>query len=74
MHRYSTDNQANPGDTGPEGANMSAGLSALVAWRDEFEPDLEIWLTEFGYDVAQGSPDRAKQYGPFSAEEVRGMW
>jgi len=53
---------------------MSAGLSALVAWRDEFEPDLEIWLTEFGYDVAQGSPDRAKQYGPFSAEEVQGMW
>ena len=44
----STDNQANPGDVGPEGANMTAGLGALVAWRDEFEPELEVWLTEFG--------------------------
>jgi hypothetical protein len=67
FHGYSTDNQANPGDVGPEGANMSAGLAALVAWRDEYEPALEVWLTEFGFDVAQGSPDRAKQYGPFSA-------
>jgi hypothetical protein len=24
---------------------MTAGLSALVAWRDESEPELEIWLT-----------------------------
>eukprot|EP01047_Picozoa_sp_COSAG01_P033426 COSAG01_NODE_2460_length_7655_cov_15.411858_3_plen_610_part_00 len=74
FHGYSTDLQANPGDQGPEGANMTAGLRELVAWRDTYEPNMEVWLTEFGYDTSQGSPNRAKQYASYSAEEVQGMW
>ena len=59
---------------GPEAAKMFEGLQELVAWCNTYAPDLDVWLTEFGYDTAQGSPDRAKQYGKYSAEQVQGMW
>ena len=74
FHGYSTDNQADPSDETPEQAHMLEGLRELVAWRDAYEPRMELWLTEFGYDTAQGSVDRAKAYAQFSAEEVQAMW
>lgn len=74
FHGYSTDNQADPGDNTPEQAHMLEGLKELVAWRDLYEPRMELWLTEFGYDTAQGSPDRAKAYAQYSADQVQAMW
>lgn len=74
FHGYSTDEQADPGDATPEQAHMLEGLRELVAWRDRFEPQMQLWLTEFGYDTAQGSPDRAKAYAQYSAEQVQAMW
>ena len=74
FHGYSTDLQADPGDATPEQAHMLEGLTELVAWRDANEPSMELWLTEFGYDIAAGSPDRAKAYAQYSAEEVQAMW
>ena len=53
---------------------MLEGLKELVAWRDLYEPRMELWLTEFGYDTAQGSPDRAKAYAQYSADQVQAMW
>lgn len=74
FHGYSTDDQADPGDATPEQAHMLEGLRELVSWRDTFEPQMQLWLTEFGYDTAQGSPDRAKAYAQYSAEQVQAMW
>lgn len=74
FHGYSTDEQADPGDATPEQAHMLEGLRELVSWRDNFEPQMQLWLTEFGYDTAQGSPDRAKAYAQYSAEHVQAMW
>ena len=75
-YRYATlgDQQDGSADRTPEQAHMQEGLTQLVEWRNLNEPDLEVWLTEFGWDTAQGSPDRALAYGPYSAEEVQGMW
>jgi len=46
----------------------------LTQWRDANQPSLDVWLTEFGYDTAQGSPTKAQEYGRFTAEEVQAMW
>ena len=46
----------------------------LVAWRDANEPTMEVWLSEFGYDTNEHSPNLAPAYGVFDAEDVQGMW
>jgi len=35
---------------------------------------MEVWLSEFGYDTNEHSPNLAPAYGVFDAEDVQGMW
>lgn len=64
------------GDTGvsPEADGLRARLAALVAWRDRHLPGRELWLSEFGWDVNPGSPQRAPALGTLDAPAVQAAW
>jgi len=77
FHMYCTDGSSQHKQTTglpPEECDMRGQLSKLTAWRNTKTPELEIWLTEFGYDTNEKSPVRAPKYGSFSAQQVQGMW
>ena len=52
----------------------TAEIQAVVAWRNENEPDVDVWLSEFGWDTDPHSPNRVPVYGGHTANEVQGMW
>ncbi len=58
----------------PEQDHLRDKVRAVVQWRDQNVPGAEVWLTEFGYDVNQGSPQHAPQIGAYSPEEVQAQW
>ena len=58
----------------PEEDDLYGRLKKLVDYRNSYLPDQEIWLSEFGYDVHQNSPQRVSLIGDFDAEEVQGQW
>ncbi len=58
----------------PEQCGLGAQLKRLAAYRDQFLPGKEVWLTEFGYDTADHSRLRAPAIGSASAEVVQGQW
>jgi hypothetical protein len=58
----------------PEEDNLQTKLEFLVAYRDQYLPDHELWLTEFGYDTHPDSPQGVRSFGGFTNEEVQGIW
>jgi len=58
----------------PEEDDLYGRLKKLVTYRNLYLPGKEIWLSEFGYDVHQKSPQRVSLIGDFNAEEVQGQW
>lgn len=58
----------------PEEDNLYGRLKELVSYRNLYLPGKEIWVSEFGYDVHQKSPQRVPLIGKFDAEEVQGQW
>jgi len=78
LHHYSN-------DAGGQGGRPTAGISPeadglrerfqhVVEWRDQFLPDKEVWVSEFGYDTNPKSPQHAPAIGSADAEEVQGQW
>lgn len=58
----------------PEEGDLRGMLESTVDFRDRYLPDVDIWLSEFGWDTNQGSVISAKEYGDYSAWEVQAMW
>ena len=58
----------------PEEDDLYGRLKKLVDYRNSYLPGKEIWVSEFGYDVHQGSPQRVELVGNFDAEEMQGQW
>lgn len=69
----------------PEEWGLADALSKLIEYRDKYYPDVEIWLTEFGWDTNQSyeTPTSAHVYGEYEdtplgiikrAREIQGMW
>jgi hypothetical protein len=73
FHFYCNDDQTSKGAS-PEECDLEGVVKNLTRWRDLNEPSLQVWLSEFGYDTSPLSPNLAKAYGVFSAEDVQGMW
>ena len=75
FHGYgiSDDEQASD-DKSPEELNMMKELGTLVAWRDAYVPRMQIWDTEFGWDIDQRSPNRAPAYSHWTSYDVQAMW
>ncbi len=78
LHYYSSDGDSQQAfkTTGisPEADHVREKLSEIVAWRNAYLPDREVWVTEFGYDTNQKSPLHAPPIGVYSAEEVQAIW
>lgn len=77
FHHYSNDAESNGTQTvgiSPEADNVEQKLKELVDYRDTHLPDMEIWLTEFGYDTDPGSIQRAPVIDTLPQQEVQGMW
>src|SRR5690606_20601358 len=58
----------------PEEDGLKARVEKLANWRNEHLPDLELWISEFGYDTHPNSPQRAAQIKDFSRERVQAQW
>ena len=77
----------NPTGLSPEADYLYERISEFVSFRDKYLPDKEIWLSEFGWDTTQGSPNSATveyvkngvTYNEginvgLDGEEVQGRW
>ncbi|MBO5287210.1 MAG: hypothetical protein J6B34_03715 [Clostridia bacterium] len=60
----------------PEEGNIIANFDKIREWRDRYYPNLEIWLTEFGWDTNQSykTSTAAHAYGEFTGRQVQGIW
>jgi len=78
MHHYCNNAPApmQPSTSGisPEQDNLKEQLLALRSWLNIYLPGVEFWLSEFGWDTNQASPQRAPAIGPYTGEEVQAQW
>ena len=79
FHHYSSTGdeqgfQPNGSGISPEADHLREKSAALIAFRNRWLPDKEVWITEFGYDTNSKSPLHAPAIGTLSAEQVQGAW
>ena len=78
VHHYSNDGggQFGGGSAGisPEDDQLKEKMKALVDYRNQYMPDKEVWISEFGYDINPSSPQKAPAIDTTPAEEVQGQW
>ena len=60
----------------PEEGNIVGAFAPIMEWRDRYYPDMEIWLTEFGWDTNQSykTSTSSHAYGKYTGRQVQGMW
>ncbi len=59
----------------PEDSKIKERIQALVDYRDQYLPDLEIWMTEFGWDSGTNTtPFSPPAIGGYSREEIQAQW
>jgi hypothetical protein len=77
FHHYSNDGHFKSTATvgiSPEDDQFASTISGWCAYRDQWLPGVELWITEFGYDDTAPSDQRAPAIGPNSADVVQGQW
>ena len=60
----------------PEEYGLVEAMSDLVEFRDKYYPDVEVWLTEFGWDTNESyeTATSAHRYGEYTSRQVQAMW
>jgi hypothetical protein len=58
----------------PEEDGYKAKVLEVIDWRNEYAPETEVWLTEFGYDTNNKSPNRINPFAGFTQQEIQGQW
>ena len=60
----------------PEEANIAGTLSQLIAIRDKYYPEKEVWITEFGWDTNQSyaTSTSCHAYAEYTGRQVQAMW
>ena len=60
----------------PEQFGLVDAMSQLVEFRDKYYPNVEVWLTEFGWDTNQSyeTMTSAHAYADYSGREIQAMW
>lgn len=58
----------------PEASDFKGKMKPWVNFRDQFLPNVEVWVSEFGWDTNPQSPLCPPAIGPFDAEEVQAQW
>ena len=78
IHHYSNNGggQYNGGNVGvsPEADNLKSKLKEFVNYRNNNLPNVEVWISEFGYDTHNSSIQRAITIDSFSREEIQAWW
>jgi len=78
VHHYSWKNGFNWQGGGParspEEDNFKERMKAVVDYRDANLPNVEVWVSEFGWDTNPGSPLCPPVIGPFDIQEVQAQW
>ncbi len=77
LHHYSNDNGVQGQGTvgiSPEDDNLEERMKVFVDYRNAYLPDVEVWITEFGYDTHPSSIQRAPAIGSTTQNEVQGQW
>jgi len=82
--KYGNVNLEDRGDQGqavwvgisPEEGNIASAFDRIRDFRDRYYPDMEIWLTEFGWDTNQSfkTSTSAHAYGEYTGRQVQAMW
>jgi len=68
IHRYTL-------SYSPEQGNLKGMVQAIVDYRDQYLPDVEVWITEFGWDSGiPNTPFSSPSIGSYSKEEVQAQW
>ncbi len=72
MHHYAY----NTADNGicPEEDGYKAKVREVLEWRNEYAPENEVWLTEFGYDTNNESPNRINPFAGYTQQEIQAQW
>ncbi len=78
-HLYANDARYQPNNwpsTGvaPELSTNDSVANAFIQMAHQYVGDMPVWITETGYDVNQGSPDKAIPVGNRSALQTQGDW
>ncbi len=60
----------------PEIGRITEYVVGLCEWRDKYYPDIEVWLTEFGWDTntSYQTENACHPYADFTARELQAMW
>ena len=60
----------------PEEFGLIDAMATLVEFRDKYYPNVEVWITEFGWDTNQSyeTMTSSHAYGEYSGREVQAMW
>lgn len=60
----------------PEEGNIIGAFDKILEWRDRYHPELQAWLTEFGWDTNQSydTSTSAHAYAEYSGRQVQAMW
>lgn len=78
FHHYSNNASSSFGNStkgiSPEDDRLKERLQAIVDYRNQWLPGVEIWLSEFGYDTNPSSIQGAPAIGPNDEIEVQGQW
>ncbi len=78
VHHYSWKNKKSPQGGGParspEDDNFKERMMTIVDYRDKHFPNVEVWISEFGWDTNQGSPLAPPVIAPFDIQEVQAQW
>lgn len=58
----------------PEAASFKQRVAEITTYRDKNMPDVEVWISEFGWDTNPQSPLCVPAIGGFDLQDVQGMW
>ena len=60
----------------PEEFGLANAMSALLEFRDKYYPNVEVWLTEFGWDTNESyeTMTSSHRYGEYTSRDVQAMW
>jgi hypothetical protein len=68
VHRYTS-------GVSPEQGLIKETMQAIVDYRNQYLPDVEVWITEFGWDSGiNGTPFSCPAIGNSNREEVQAWW
>jgi len=60
----------------PEEYGLVDAMSNLIEFRNKYYPDVEVWLTEFGWDTNESyeTMTSSHRYGEYTSRQVQAMW